>query len=443
MLFFSPTGWGEELSRLELKLDRGYYVKDLQNTIYLEARIHTGGTSFGQRRSRLNVAMLVDRSGSMEGEKLGETKAMLRGALDQLSSNDAFSIVSYGSDTRVDSPAMVVDSLKAIDPLIESLVAEGGSSLGDGIAEAAMQLRKHREESSINRIFLVSDGKPTKGLRDLEGFADLAGELAAEGIAISAIGLGDAFDEEILYSLASASGGTFQSVPNPDDLSKVVFEELNQLNQAFAKDAVLEIVFDSGIVIDETLGRPAETSRRRAFFRFDHLYPHQELSVILQATQSAGGRFSFDTRIARASLSYTRLDSGEAIRIEESVRARYTDSTEHSFESIDERVLKAACSFEVANTIRKAYRLYDEGKPRRALSELKKTARSFRFIEAEFEAIELDEQLEEINRSIEAIESRALEVIDRKALMSTLYQRTHRGVSANNSGVKAEANLEE
>ncbi len=422
----------EEAVRLEVQLDRTHYLQDHQTNLFLKATIRTGDHAVSDQRRPLNVALLIDRSGSMEGPKLEAAKRAARHALEQLSSRDIFAVVAYGSEIETPVPAALVDQLAVSAASgIEGIAAGGGSALYDGINQAAVQLRRAAPPGALSRLIVIADGKASKGQRAPEAFAQLAARLAADGIALSAIGLGDEYDEAILFELASASGGTFRDVAQPEDLPAVVAAEIRQLNRAFAKDAVLEITFGRDLTITDTLGRPGERSRQAARFRFDHLYPNQELAVVVAAQLQASGAVFQNARIATATLHYTLIgdDAITVSPLQAEARASFTSSASHSFDSINAEVFQTAANYQVANSVREAFVLLDEGKDKRALGELRRASRALRTVGGQIETLHVDGLIAELNRAIGHIVAAGVDPIERKALIHSLYQRTHRGAN--------------
>ncbi len=413
---------------LELGLDRAIYRRLSSNTAYLKATIKTGESPDlkSEQHRPLNIAFAVDSSGSMEGEKLDAAKNAIREAILVLSSSDRVSLLAYGSEIETLIPSTAVDQLTLADPAIENLLAEGGSALFDAIEAAANELRSHATPDSTNLIALISDGKANKGPRESDDFIRLGTELGSSGISLTAIGLGDKYDEETLYQLASTSGGIFRSARNPAKLPSILKEEISKLNRAIAKDAVLEIVFVGTSRVEKSLGRAAEIERRSARFRFDHLYALQELSVALQAELPADRATGHRQRIARATLTYSPIDkdSKEPVVIEADVRASFVDSGRSSYRSIDLDVLRTICVFQVADSIREAFSLFDDGNQKQALKDLRNLARQLRILESDFEDMRVGSQIAALNRAIADIESGKNSAIEQTALTNTLYPRT-------------------
>ena len=136
-------------------------------------------------------------------------------------------------------------------------------------------------------------------------------------------------------------------------------------------------------------------------------------------------------RITSARLEYTPLSSPETrVHAAADAQAHFATETRTIFESIDPAVFHTICSLEIADVIREALATIDQGKPDRALKDLRKTAREIRIANAELDHPQVTELLAELNLTIDSLESNGIESIDRKALTATLYSRTHLGKPA-------------
>ncbi len=426
-LLLAPLLLAAEPIQLSVQLDRSLYREHSQSAIYLKAAIQTGGPTLPKARPPINLALVVDRSGSMHGPKLAAAQDAIRAAYAQLSAADSFALLTYGSEVETLVPAQPVDQVPPLEPLIARLDPAGGTALHQALAAAAEQLRRARKPLAASRILLISDGQANKGPREPADFAALAAELAREGISIAAIGLGQDFHEETLVQLASASGGSLHLARDPAELIPAIKREIGQLNQLVARDAVLVIAFEAPSAIDQTLGRQGQISRNSARFLLGDLYAHQELVAIAQAKLAASLAYGYKRRVATATLEYTPLDAPLLRRsLDAHATASFTDISRSIARSIHPEVFASICSMEAADTIREALALYDQGQPDKALRELRRTARDIRRAADEIDAPAALEVLAELNRVIDDLHRSGIDAIDRKALAASLYQRTHR-----------------
>ncbi|MEM9494266.1 MAG: VWA domain-containing protein, partial [Myxococcota bacterium] len=154
--------------------------------------------SDGKRdRPPVNVAVVIDRSGSMSGEKLVHAKRAARHLVGQLRPGDRFAIIAYGSEVGVVFPSTPVSaaSRSAAYQAIDSIYDDGGTNLSGGLIAGRDQILHSADPSTVQRIVLISDGLATMGMIEREQLARLAGETAQRAISITTVGVGLDFDE--------------------------------------------------------------------------------------------------------------------------------------------------------------------------------------------------------------------------------------------------------
>lgn len=411
--------------RLQLELDRSYYLERNQNNLYLKTTVVTGSETLDSdlERPPANIVFLVDRSGSMDGPRLVQLKAALRHALTYLSSDDRIALVAFGSSVETLIPSTPVDQLSAASGAIETLATEGGADLFTGLQRAQAELRRYATPRSFDRVVLVCDGPPNKGPRDLASFGALATELAQENISIAAFALGGDAPSDLLFRLVEPSAGPLYDATDPTQLTSQLATEIQTLNQAIGKDAVLEIEFASSIEIVETIGRQAERDGRSVTFRFEKLLADQELSTIVQATLPASSSIYSPTEIAKARLSYqpTLAHEDTPVVIEAAIETRFVPSSSQSFESIAPHVYQSVSEGEVADTIREAVEAVRLGKSKQALRDLKKLARAIRDVASDLPDLQAQPSLDQLTRAIDSIENASQSPIEHRALLNTLY----------------------
>ena len=228
---------------LKLELDRGQYLSQSENTVYLKASVTSSHTDFDERSTPLNIALVVDRSGSMSGERIDHLRKALMDFTARLSGNDWLSLTVYGSTARTIIEAQRVSSLNNPGLVIQQIQAEGGAAPYEAITLGASQLRKHFQDGSVNRLIYLTDGRATSGPRESEDFLRLTDSLRHEGISVSTIGLGEAFDEDLLKEMAESSGGEFYFAQTGGQLSQVFSDEIQRLGSVTAENLTVEIRF--------------------------------------------------------------------------------------------------------------------------------------------------------------------------------------------------------
>jgi len=155
---------------LSLELDHGYYLSEQQNLIYLKATIKSMVETDLENQILVNLALVVDRLGSMAGAAIIHTRKALVETLNSLSNRDVVSLITYGSTVDAVIEAHRLDGLSNRNILIQQIEAEGGSAQYEALNVAAAQLRRFLNPDSINRILFLTDGQATIGPREDDDF---------------------------------------------------------------------------------------------------------------------------------------------------------------------------------------------------------------------------------------------------------------------------------
>ena len=163
--------------------------------------------SAAKPRTKLNIALVIDRSGSMAGEPIREAKNAAKFVVEHLGQTDRCAIVVY--DDRVDTlmPATPVEDKNQFFNALKSLTSRGSTDLHQGWLQGAETLAPYSSETAISRVILLSDGNANAGLVDDDAICLQVARLAASGVTTSTLGLGRDFNERLMTSMARSGRG--------------------------------------------------------------------------------------------------------------------------------------------------------------------------------------------------------------------------------------------
>ena len=409
---------------LKMELNRQYYQSHRENKIYLKASIDTGALSKEQNAEALNIALVVDRSGSMAGEPIEHLRNAIIEFIGRLSEDDWISLTVYGSTARTLIESQTVGSLVNPEFLIQQIEAEGGAAPFEAINLAASQLRKNVANASINRLIFLSDGRATSGPRESDDFIRLTESLNREGISVSTIGLGEDFDEDLLKQMAELSGSEFYFAETGGDLADVFSDQIQKLGNVAAEDVVLSIRFRNSIRPEEILGREGEISGRLVTINIGKLLHHENPFVLVSAMMPGHLSFLDQMVVADAELTYVSIDEDakEPVTIEASVRTRFVDTSPLVWKSFNFDVVYSVIAHDIAESIREAIDFADEGELDRAIRELEGTYKDLRSLNYDLEDPVIEAAMNELEPLIESLKSRGLDRIDRKVMTLKVFQ---------------------
>lgn len=229
-------------------------------------RVDVTGSGEVRERTPLDLAVVIDRSGSMAGDKLRYAKKAVETLIDRLLPTDHLALVAYGSRVHTVFARRSVDDALIMKSRAALIETEGCTNLSGGLMEGLQQLG--HDKAALRRVLLLSDGLANEGVTDLDGLADLARQATKAGQGISAFGVGEDFDETLLRTLADKGGGNYHYIASPDDIPGLFMEELGELGDVVAQNVLLDFaplgVEILGILGFESLDLPAGMGDVRA-----------------------------------------------------------------------------------------------------------------------------------------------------------------------------------
>lgn len=204
------------------------------------------------RREPINVAFVLDRSGSMAGRKIELARKAIEVAIDRLLPEDRFAVVAYDDliDVVVESTPASREAKDGALRRIRQIDARGSTDLGSGWLRGTEQVALHLGTGGgINRVLLLTDGLANIGITDHGELARHAAELRARGIATTTFGVGENFEETLLQSMADAGGGHFYFIERSEQITDLIASEVGELLEIVARDAAIEITAPDGLRI--------------------------------------------------------------------------------------------------------------------------------------------------------------------------------------------------
>ena len=188
----------------------------------------------------LNVALVLDRSTSMQGEKMDVVKAAAIQVLRNLRSQDILSVVTFSDRAEVIIPASYHQEKVRLEAKIQMIQPSGATEIYQGLEAGAKEVMRSLDTKRINHIILLTDGH-TYG--DEQQCIALASKLAEHGIGISGMGIGQEWNDIFLDVLSTRTGGSSAYIAKPQDIKRLLLEKFNALAQTYAEDITLDTTF--------------------------------------------------------------------------------------------------------------------------------------------------------------------------------------------------------
>jgi Ca-activated chloride channel family protein len=274
------------MTRLTARADRRLIRPNHRSHRYVLVELTAPPATQQRDRSPVNLAFVLDRSGSMSGAKLSLAKQAVEEALARLDDRDRFSIVVY--DDQID---VVVESTRAsaearrnaIDRLAR-VDARGSTALADGWFRGCEQVAAHLLPDGIDRVLLLTDGLANVGITDQGELAHHAAELRARGVSTTTFGVGTDFDESLLQAMADAGGGHFYYIADAAQIRDHIASEVGETLEVVAKDAELEVLAGEGIDVETISPQRIDGRGTRSIVGLGDLVADQAVEVVLRLT---------------------------------------------------------------------------------------------------------------------------------------------------------------
>lgn len=327
--------------------------------LYLEAKAiqHTAAAG---KRVPLNIALVLDRSGSMSGEKLAYCKKAAQFVIDNLDASDRVSIVIYESGVRVLLPATQATNKEQIKRLIEGVQVAGGTCMSCGMLNGYSEVKKFFQQQHVNRVLLLTDGLANEGISAPRSLDSIANKWAVnERITLSTFGVGADFDEKMLTDLAEYGIGNYYYIDNPENIPPVFNKELKGLLEVVAQDASITLQLPDGVSLEKVYGYKYEQKGNTVIIPYRDIFSEELKSVLVEVklTRPAIAPLSFNSVFAFSDA----VKNQKGQQITSSVTLQPTIDYAMVDNNMDEYVLQQVAVFKSNDLLEEAMDKADKG----------------------------------------------------------------------------------
>ncbi len=328
---------------------------------HVRVRIQAPVVASDRPRMPLDIAFVLDRSGSMDGTPLALVRRAVSEALGRLESTDRFAIYTF-DDTVAELQAPVAATGTAVSTARGALlgVESGGStnlsggwsagcrSLGATVTlpgrSEAWRGRGARDPraftptvvepsedagSRARRVLVLTDGRANCGVVDRDTVCTAVSDVAAQGVSTSTLGFGNGFEEVFLTAMSDAGRGGFFFVAEADQIPAAIAREVGEALEVVARVPSLRVRAPVGATIRCFGSYPCTVTANEATVALPDLTSGQEMDVLFEV-RLAGAREGACDFVAELSSEGTTLAGGACAWVPSSADAVDAEKAESS-----------------------------------------------------------------------------------------------------------------
>jgi len=291
------------------RLDRTAVLQGDGGKVMMELSLRAAEPAGALPRVPTDFLVVLDRSGSMSGDKLATARSAVRELVTQLDERDRLALVTYESGAEV-----LIPLARATEPArtewhrtINAIETAGGTNMSLGLDLALNLLTSEDGRRAARRILLLSDGHANEGDATPEGLRARCLRAARSEAVLTTVGIGEGFNEFLMTSLADAGTGNFYYLRDREEsqieLASIFTRELEATRETVARSLVVEIEPGEGVRVVDAAGYPLERQGGRVAFRPGSLFAGQERRIwVSLAVDGQGG----SADVGRVTASYVR-----------------------------------------------------------------------------------------------------------------------------------------
>ncbi|WP_232054863.1 vWA domain-containing protein [Leminorella richardii] len=350
-------------------------LENSKDSNYLKVSL-TGYQQDTAKRTPINLALVIDRSTSMSGDRIEKAREAAILAVNMLQDDDIISIIAYDNDAHVLIPATKANDKKKLIKIINDKVTpQGWTALFAGVSKGLKEVNKNLKKDQVNRIILLSDGQANVGPSSTKELADLGVVAAKQRIAVTTIGLGTSYNEDLMTALASYSDGNHAFVEKSSDLEAAFIKEFKDVMSVVAQEVTVTIRLQDGVKPLRLLGREGDITGNQVTVKLNQLYSNQEKYVLLEL-EPPKGKENEKKQIANVSVTYENLQTQKKDNVNNRVDIAYSKSEKAVKDATQEEIVVDSAIQKANLENVRAIQLLDEGKKDEANQILQRNAAS-------------------------------------------------------------------
>ena len=230
-----------------------------------------------------DLVIVLDRSGSMEGQKLNDARQAVLGLLNHLGTEDRLALVVYSNGVQTQSGLVPMNesNRRQLTSAVNEVYADGGTNLGGGLSRGIELLMQTPGVGRQRKLILISDGLANQGVTDPDALGRMASEAVESHFSISTVGVGLDFNEALMTAIADQGAGHYHFLENPQLFAQVFEAEFQATRHVAAGDVEIQIPLTSGVHLVSAGGYPIRHEAGTAVIHPGNLQAGQRRTLYL------------------------------------------------------------------------------------------------------------------------------------------------------------------
>jgi Ca-activated chloride channel family protein len=381
-------------------------------------------------RPPLNIALVLDRSGSMADKgKLEFLKKAAALVVDSLEPRDTISVVEYDDEITVMFPAASAEPTRMIKLLIDELEPRGSTNLVGGMMRGVEEVKRGATlrtyaSDPINRVLLLSDGLANEGVTEPSEIRNLVRQAKYDGAPISTLGLGRDYDEDLMQHIAENAGGRYYYVEHPNQISRIFAQELKTLFRTVARNCEIRFNWGEHVNNVEILGASVQGDESSSKVEMEDFFSGESRSILVRldvAPEMVGS-----LELGEVEFAYLDVSTGKEVAYATSLTVEVSTDQNAVDQSENRNVVVEAALVESEKAHQEAVKLYEDGKHDEADAKMANLAVHIESENVKLNDKRLSNKLEAVNIEREEMKEVALAPGEQSEYLKRTKQRLYK-----------------
>jgi Ca-activated chloride channel homolog len=247
----------------------------------------------------IDLVVVLDRSGSMEGQKLNDARTAVIRLMERLTPRDRLAVITYSDEVQIVSSLVPMNTtnLENLTQTVRRIYAGGSTNLGGGLEPGIAMLLHADGPQRQRKVILISDGLANRGVIAPGALGAMAANGTEHNVAVSTVGVGYDFNEVLMTTIADHGSGNYYFLEDPQSFAKVFEKEFETTRNIVAGNLEIRVPLHDGVQLIHAGGYPITKEGNVAVVHPGELLAGQQRNLFLTYHVPADkeGNFSLGT----------------------------------------------------------------------------------------------------------------------------------------------------